>query len=72
MGNQSVLRVKSGNMEYQTDFRTQKTRFGRSSTNVSGTLFALVLIDKDFDMKNKASVSEFIDRALADREIIQP
>lgn len=70
MGNQSVLRVKSGNMEYQTDFRTQKTKFSRSPTNVSGTLFALVLIDKDFDMKNKASVSEFIDHELADRGII--
>lgn len=80
MGNQSVLRVKSGNIEFQTDFRTQTTEFGlrtqatrvgRSSIAVNGTLFTLVLIDKDFEVKNRISVSEFIDRMLADRRMTQ-
>lgn len=69
MGNQSVLRVKSGDMEFRTDFRTQAVRVGRSSTSVSGTLFALVLIDKDFEVKSRADVSEFIDGILADRRV---
>lgn len=65
MGNQSVLRVKSGTMEFQTDFRNQTTRLDQSPISTSGTLFALVLIDKDFEMKNKLDVSEFIDGRLA-------
>ncbi|MCK4789217.1 MAG: helix-turn-helix domain-containing protein [Desulfobacteraceae bacterium] len=71
MGNQSVLRVKSGNMEFQTDFRNQTTKLGLSaqvagSIATSGTRFALVLIDKDFEIKSKPDVSEFIDRRLAE------
>lgn len=66
MGNQSVLRVESGDMRLQLDFRNHVTKFSRSSTNVRGTRFALVLIDREFEIKNKADVSEFIDRRISE------
>lgn len=65
MGNQAVLRVESGNMDLRVDFRTYDMKFGSSSTNVSGTRFALVLIDHEFTIKSKADVSQFIDQRLA-------
>lgn len=65
MGNQAVIRVESGTMDLQVDFRTHAMKFGASSTNANGTRFALVLIDHEFTSKSKADVSQFIDERLA-------
>ena len=66
MGNQAVLRVESGDMRLQMDFKTHTTKFCRPSTSVGGTRFALVLIDRDFEMKSKGDVSGFLDQRLAE------
>lgn len=64
MGNQSVLKVESGSMKLQIDFRTNNIYLESSLTEAHGTRFTLVLIDRDFEMKSKAQVTEFIDQQL--------
>lgn len=81
MGNQSVLRARSGTMEFQIDFRQKKAEIGqniqlakcgRFLENSRGTLFGVVLIDRDFEIKSKMEASQFIDWMLANKEVTQP
>lgn len=65
MGNKAVFRVESGNMNLRVDFRTHAMKFCAAAANISGTRFALVLIDHAFEIKSKADVSQFIDQRLA-------
>lgn len=67
MGNHSYLRVDSGDLGLLMDFEAESTiTFKVPSTDIPGTRYGIVLVDKIFDRRTREQVDELILKTIGD------